>query len=784
MNFDYNVTPLYRKKMFEKKHILKFKPIITIVTPFYNSGKYILETADCVLNQTFPWFEWIIVDDGSKNQDSLKTLEKLSKADDRIKVFHKENEGLAATRDYGANKACDSSEYLLFLDDDDLIELNYVECLYCSLLTNPKANFAYTNCVGFGEQNYLWDVRFDIEREKVDNILVATALIRKKDFFEVGGYGLKEKGINEDWIFWMKFFSKGKVPIRLNYFGFWYRRKKTGELSAANNNKKRTQELIKPYLSQIGSESEYLEYPMDNYEWNDVNIQKNIFEIPSKIESKKESIVMIMPHIVMGGADKFNIDFLKGLNKKYSVTVILTNISNNEWLSEVKKYCDSYYILPSFLERKYWHLFIEYLIKKNDTKLVFNTNSVYGYICLPYIKNKYPNIKILDYIHMEEWYNRNGGYSRDSSAVGSVIDKTLLCNNNSEKILVNYFGRNKKELETVYIGVDEKLFVNNYNKKEINEIKEKYNIPLDKKVITFIARISDQKRPFLLEKIIKKYFSKNDDSVFVVCGDGPLLEPLKQVLKDEIRNNKVLFLGAIKNTKEIYAVSDCTLNCSIKEGLALTTYESLSMGIPVVSTKVGGQAEIIDKTVGFVIDTKQEEKDVLNYKYDLEEINEFVASLEKVLKRNKYYKSNCREKVLSGFTIEQMNKRMNKIIETLIKKDSDKRFDNTDIALELINQHLLEDKNAYNYINETFKLKYQWKKQGKLNILKNKIRLSITTISEFYDKMTIKLHVYNEAILIKKATKYLLKSIISVLLIPISIVEKIISMFNKILRRK
>ena len=57
---------------------------------------------------------------------------------------------------------------------------------------------------------------------------------------------------------------------------------------------------------------------------------------------------------------------------------------------------------------------------------------------------------------MEEWYNRNGGYSRDSSAVASVIDKTLLCNKNSENILVDFFKRERKDLETVYIGVDEK----------------------------------------------------------------------------------------------------------------------------------------------------------------------------------------------------------------------------------------------------------------------------------------------------------------------------------------
>ena len=85
MNFDFGVTPLYRKNLFDKIKVDKFSPLVSIVTPFYNSGKYINDTAVCVLNQTFPWFEWIIVDDGSKDETSLKILDDLEKkADEAI----------------------------------------------------------------------------------------------------------------------------------------------------------------------------------------------------------------------------------------------------------------------------------------------------------------------------------------------------------------------------------------------------------------------------------------------------------------------------------------------------------------------------------------------------------------------------------------------------------------------------------------------------------------------------------------------------------------------------
>ena len=108
---------------------------------------------------------------------------------------------------------------------------------------------------------------------------------------------------------------------------------------------------------------------------------------------------------------------------------------------------------------------------------------------------------------MEEWYNRNGGFSRDSSAVASVIDKTYVCNKNSERILKDFFKRNSNEIDTVYIGVDEKKF----NPKEfdkdsiLNEMKIETK---NKYVIIYISRIAEQKRPFLLLEINerKKYF--------------------------------------------------------------------------------------------------------------------------------------------------------------------------------------------------------------------------------------------------------------------------------------
>lgn len=61
---------------------------------------------------------------------------------------------------------------------------------------------------------------FQFRSRKKENLLALTALIRKDDFWSVNGYELREKAVNEDWNLWLKFLSKGKKPVRMNFLVF------------------------------------------------------------------------------------------------------------------------------------------------------------------------------------------------------------------------------------------------------------------------------------------------------------------------------------------------------------------------------------------------------------------------------------------------------------------------------------------------------------------------------------------------------------------------------------
>ena len=78
---DYSLNPGKKLNKIEFELDEKKEPIISIITPYYNSQKYIEETANSIFNQTFPYWEWIIVDDASTEKEAKEKLEEIGKKD-------------------------------------------------------------------------------------------------------------------------------------------------------------------------------------------------------------------------------------------------------------------------------------------------------------------------------------------------------------------------------------------------------------------------------------------------------------------------------------------------------------------------------------------------------------------------------------------------------------------------------------------------------------------------------------------------------------------------------
>ena len=238
--WDYGKEP---GKVLKENYIKDTKelPLVSIITSYYNSQEFMWQTINCVLNQTFPYWEWIIVDDGSTDANAIKYLEDVERIDTRIHVYHKENEGLAKGRDYAIKYS--NTNYILPLDADDLIEPTYIESLYWTLETNPEATWAFTNSLGFGKYIYLVDHPFNSEKMKTENQITATALIRKDKILSLNGYGVAKRYVNEDWHLWLRMLARGDYPVQATFYGFWYRRKKESLLTRINDTENKENKL-------------------------------------------------------------------------------------------------------------------------------------------------------------------------------------------------------------------------------------------------------------------------------------------------------------------------------------------------------------------------------------------------------------------------------------------------------------------------------------------------------------------------------------------------------------
>ena len=102
-------------------------PKISVVVPVYGGEKYLGACIDSILGQTFKDFELLLLDDGSPDR-SGEICDEYARKDGRVRVIHKKNEGINATRKRGASEA--QGEWVMFVDDDDTLTPDAISSLY------------------------------------------------------------------------------------------------------------------------------------------------------------------------------------------------------------------------------------------------------------------------------------------------------------------------------------------------------------------------------------------------------------------------------------------------------------------------------------------------------------------------------------------------------------------------------------------------------------------------------------------------------------------------------
>lgn len=111
------------------------KTLVSVIMPAYNLERYIAKSIESVLNQSYSFFELIIVNDGSKD-GTEQLIEKYAESDKRIKIINQENAGVSVARNKGIELA--RGEYISFLDGDDLWHRDFLNEMLSYIENNDE----------------------------------------------------------------------------------------------------------------------------------------------------------------------------------------------------------------------------------------------------------------------------------------------------------------------------------------------------------------------------------------------------------------------------------------------------------------------------------------------------------------------------------------------------------------------------------------------------------------------------------------------------------------------
>ena len=199
--------------------------LISIVIPVYNAERFIEETVASVLNQTYPEWELLLINDGSTD-GSGAIIDKLAEGDSRIRVFHLAGGGAAEARNTGTKNA--NGRYLAFLDADDLWEKEKLEKELAYMQKTDAAfvftgyEFADRNGVGTGKIVRVPNVLTYRQALKNTTIFTSTVIF---DMAQTGRELLYMPCIkSEDTALWWKVIRSGYMAYGLDENLVRYRR--------------------------------------------------------------------------------------------------------------------------------------------------------------------------------------------------------------------------------------------------------------------------------------------------------------------------------------------------------------------------------------------------------------------------------------------------------------------------------------------------------------------------------------------------------------------------------
>lgn len=226
--------------------------MISVVLPTYNGSKYIKQSIESIINQTYKEWELIVIDDCSTD-DTNKIVQEYTLKDNRIKLYKNEtNKRLPASLNTGFAKT--SGEYLTWTSDDNIYKENAFEKMIEYFQLNSDVGFVFSNMTIIDENGNIKQknsyIPSSMEEIKYKNIVGASFMYKREVYKTIGDYDTS-KFLIEDYDYWLRISRKFK--IRFINDSLYFYRTHSGSLTESKNSQM-LEAKIKLYEEELSND--------------------------------------------------------------------------------------------------------------------------------------------------------------------------------------------------------------------------------------------------------------------------------------------------------------------------------------------------------------------------------------------------------------------------------------------------------------------------------------------------------------------------------------------------
>lgn len=570
-------------------------PAVSIITAYDNAGALFLETVRSVLRQSLQQWEWLVVNDGSDTPAALRALTPLRSADDRIRVIDQPHRGTPAAWNVGI--AASRAPLLFFLDADALLVPTALEQLAWTLASRHQSAFAGGWRVVCGRERVTQAHGFDTRHAFLhENTASAQSMIRRAVFEQVGGFDESRTPAAASYEFWLRCAAHGLWGHDIPEYLIWLRDQPPAnehmQRALHHELRARYPQLYRAGLPRLARGGGILDaHALIQTELPFQNMLRPI---------GKRRVLLLLPWIKVGGADRFALDLVAGLTARGDrVSVCLLRDMAHTWVDELRRAGSDVFNLLAFLDPADYPRFLHYLIGARQITTVLMSNSLLAYQMLPYLRAHCPQVAFVDYLHAEEPW-RNGGFPRASVDHDGLLDLHIVSSQHLRRWMIAA-GAAPAPIEVCTINVDAERWQPNPALRA--SVRAELGIADDLPLLLFVGRLAPEKRPQLLAEVLRRLHESGAAFLALIVGDGEDRAWLRYVVYRHGLGEHVRLLGSVPSPRvhALMAASDLLLLPSDREGIALTLYEALATGVVPVAADVGGQRELVTPECGVLI---------------------------------------------------------------------------------------------------------------------------------------------------------------------------------------